>query len=118
MSEVAKNYAVIAQITKMSDNIIDSLEAEKLIEINPHDPHNNRNLAQSYFNILWELGYEPEINFIVDEREVTTEVDEAVQQYGKRFDGLSEETVRKVIYPFVTTDQVSIVKTTRLAVIS
>lgn len=118
MSKVAKNHAVIAQMTKMSDNIIDSLVAEKLIEINPNDPHNNRDLAQSYFNILWELGYEPEINFIVDKRDEVTEIDEAVQQYQKRFDKLSEKTVRKVISPFVTKDQVSIVKTTRLAVIS
>lgn len=79
MSNVAHQYAVIAQMTKMSDNIIDALQADNVIDINPNDPHNNRDLTQSYFNILWELGYEPELNYIVDETVVKATVTETTE---------------------------------------
>lgn len=118
MSNIAREYAVITQMTRMTDNIIDKLIDKDLIEINPNDPHNNRDLTQSYFNILWELGYEPEINFIVDERTDRIDKQVAIIDYKERYDHVDGSVIEEVIERFTENEEVKIVRTTRLAVIS
>lgn len=118
MSSVAKKYGVIAQMTKMSDSIIDELERNKLIEINPNDPHNNRDLAQSYVNILWELGFEPELNFVVDQSSVTKDLNQTISYYQERYAHVDKEKIRNIITRLGHHNQIDIVKTTRLAIIS
>lgn len=118
MSQVAKEYGVIAQMTKMSDDITDSLLKEGLIKHNPQDPHNNRELAQSYFNVLWELGFEPEVNFVVDSYSVSLEEAEVIEQYTNRYENLTSETMNSFIEPFLNDGKVTFTRTTRLAIIN
>lgn len=118
MSELARKHGVIAQMTKMGDEITDELIKKDLVRLNPHDPHNNRDLAQSYFNILWELGFEPEVNFVIDEYHVELSFEEALKQYKTRYDHVEETTLEKILAKHVNDDLVSFKRTTRLGVIS
>src|SRR5699024_10189632 len=118
MSKVAKNYGVLAQMTKMSDDVTDELINEGFVEIDPNDPHNNRDLAQGYFNILWELGFEPDINFVIDSYEAVLGKKEAIEFYNNRYKDVDETLIEGKIAKRLNNNQVIIKRTTRLAVIS
>src|SRR5690625_1875784 len=63
MSNVAKGYSVICQYIKSTDNIVEALKKQHLIPENGNTSHNSSGILQSYFNILWELGYNPEVSY-------------------------------------------------------
>lgn len=118
ISEVANEYGVIAQMTKMSDDITDELIAKGQVKRNPKDPHNNRDLALSYFGLLWELGFEPEINFIVDSYEAKMTEEDAWEHYQQRYEHVDEKLLKDTIEKRVEKDQVKIQRMTRLALIT
>lgn len=119
MTKVAKKYAVICQYTQSTDNVIEQLQMRKLITENKNDPHNNRELLQAYFNILWELGFNPEISYLYDTFEIERPLNEAIQAYQQRFPDLDEKQLLEVLTTIPKrNEKINIVKKTALAVLS
>lgn len=119
MTQIAKKHAVICQFVKSTDNVIQSLIDRQFIKENKNDPHNNRELLQAYFNILWELGYNPEISYLHDTFVVESKLSEAVHSYQQRYQNLDEEQLKDVLMTFQQHEEnIKIVKTSTLAVLS
>src|SRR5699024_9741770 len=119
MSRIAKKHGVLCQFTKSTDTVIEALEEQELLDKNRRDPHNNRDTLPAYFNILWELGYQPEISYLHDTFEVNLSLDEALENYKKRFSQIDEEQLKKVLSSIQNgADQIQAMKKTSLAVIS
>src|SRR5690625_48745 len=97
MSNIAKRYGVICQFTSSTDNVIEALENHQLISKSKNDPHNNRDHLQSYFNILWELGYDPEISYLHDTFSLNMTFQEALDSYKKRFDNIELKQLKNVL---------------------
>lgn len=119
ISNVAKQYGVICQFTVSTDNVVEALKQHELIDGDSTDPHNDRSILQSYFNILWELGYQPEISYLHDTFEINMSFDEAVNTYKRRYEHIDSEQLKNVLQ---TVQQENgdflIVKNTTLAVMS
>lgn len=119
MTQVANKYAVIGQFIKSTDTVIQALEARQILEENRNDPHNNRELLQAYFNILWELGFNPEISYLHDTFEVELPINVALQQYKNRFQNVDEDQLIDVLKALSEDDEkIKIAKMTTLAVLS
>lgn len=119
MCNVAKKHAVICQFTKSTDNVVQALLVEKLIEQNKKDPHNNRELLQAYFNILWELGFHPEISYLHDTYEIEVPLKDALHSYKQRYQAVDEELLKSVLMTFQQKEEmIKIIKNSTLAVLS
>lgn len=120
MSNSASEYGVICQFTESTDNIIETLKKHQLlVEEDIKGPHNDRSLLQSYFNILWELGFNPEISYLHDTFEMYSTKEEAFHSYSKRFEQLNLEKLENVLEGLqVEKEQIQIMKKTTLAVLS
>ncbi|RYG72945.1 class I SAM-dependent methyltransferase [Lentibacillus lipolyticus] len=118
MSKTASKYGVICQFTASTDRVMEALKEHYVIDTDPKGPHHNRNILQAYFNILWELGYEPEISYLRDTFEVHMTITEAVDTYRKRYDQAEAEQIRKVINTIQQDGMINNRKYTTLAVIS
>ncbi|HLR08697.1 MAG TPA: class I SAM-dependent methyltransferase [Bacillota bacterium] len=118
MSNVAKKYGVICQFTASTDSVIETLKDQRVIDKDIKGPHNDRTILQAYFNILWELGYQPEISYLHDTFEVTTTVTEAVATYKKRFDLADAEPIKHALNTIQHDGTIKNKKYTTLAVIS
>jgi len=60
LSRVDESFATF---TASTDSVIEALKEHHVIDTDLKGPQNNRSFLQAYFNILWELGFEPE-NFV------------------------------------------------------
>ncbi len=118
MSNVAKGYGVICQFTASTDSVIEVLKNEQLITEEIKGPHNDRDLLQSYFNILWELGYQPEISYLRDTFELTMSLNEAFDTYKRRYAYLDPEQLKYILKTIQQDEAIRSVKNTTLAVIS
>ena len=118
MSRTARNYGVICQYTASTDTVIEALKAHHVLTEEGTGPHNNRDILQAYFNILWELGYEPEISYLHDTFEVKITLEEAVDTYKKRYEELESNQIRRVAETLQEDGVIKNMKYTTLAVIS
>lgn len=119
MSHVAKKHGVICQFTESTDSVIETLKKHQLIDGDERNPHNDRDLLQSYFNILWELGYQPEISYLNDTFEVDLSYDEALETYKKRYEDIEVEGLKSILSTIQNgADRIKVIKRTTLAVIS
>ena len=119
MSDVAKKHGVLCQFTKSTDTVIEALEEQNLLDKHRKDPHNNRDVLPAYFNILWELGYQPEVSYLHDRFEVNLSLDEALDNYKKRFSQIDEEQLKNVLSSIQNgADDLQVMKKTSLAVIT
>jgi len=97
MSEVAQEYGVICQFTASSDSVVDALKEQGLIEGDVKGPHNDRDLLQAYFNVLWELGYSPDVTYLDDTFVHEMSMEEAIESYRKRYEALGLEALTNVL---------------------
>lgn len=119
MSNIAEQYCVICQFIYSSDNIVELLKETALLDKDQvKDPHNNRSSVQAYFNILWELGYDPEINYLEDVEETELSLADIVASYVGRYDNLNEVDVEKVVKSVVVDNKVKVIKRSKIGIIS
>lgn len=118
MSEIAEKYGVVCQFTASTDSAIEALKSHGIFDEDIKGPHNNRDILQAYFNILWELGYQPEISYLHDTFEVKTTLEEAVATYKKRYDHLEPQEIRSALSKIQENNVIRNMKYTTLAVIS
>lgn len=84
MLEAAKGFCLINQYIEATDSLSAYL-TQVLDAPRSYEPHNDRDMVQAVFNLLWLEGYEPEICYL-RQREVTSfTVQEAVEQYAGRY---------------------------------
>lgn len=119
MSNIAHKHGVICQFIESTDNIVEALKRQQLIGENGNDPHNNPDILPSYFNILWELGYHPEISYLHDTFEMQVILEEAVDLYQKRYEYIDSEQLKNLLRTMQQEDEtIQITKNTTLAVLS
>jgi len=119
MSSKAGKYGVICQFTASTDNVVEALQEEQLIDKTAKGPHNDRAMLQAYFNILWELGYSPEITYLPDTFELKLNQDEALDTYQQRYEHLQLDQIKRVLDTMTEKDgTLNVVKKTTLAVLS
>lgn len=119
MSDAADKHGVLCQFTGSTDTVIEALEEQELLDRNRRDPHNNPETLQSYFNILWELGYRPEVSYLNDTFEVNLSFEDALDNYKRRFGQVDEEELKQTLSTIQNgADDLTVVKKTTLAVIS
>lgn len=119
MSNVAKRYGVICQFTASTDNVVEALKDNRLIQEAAMGPHNNRDILQAYFNILWELGYSPEVSYLPDTFELEMNLDEALDSYQQRYEHLELDQLKHVLEPMTEdTGKIKVEKNTTLAVLN
>lgn len=118
MSNVAKKHGVICQFTASTDNVVEALQRHQQIE-KVKGPHNNRNLLQSYFNILWEIGYQPDISYLHDTFVINMSFNEALHTYQQRYEHVKAEQLGEVLSSIQQEeDSIKVIKKTTLAVIT
>lgn len=119
MSNVAKKHGVICQFTASTDNVVEALKKHRLIDGNITDPHNERDILQAYFNILWELGYQPDISYLKDTFKINMTFNEAFDTYKQRYENVKSEQLKKVLQAIQQEDgNIKVIKNTTLAVIT
>lgn len=120
MSNVANKYGVLCQFTASTDTIIEALIAHQLIEKETTGPHNDRELLQAYFTILWELGYNPEITYLYDDFKMNMSLDKAFDTYQKRYEHVNSEQLKNILAEMQQQngEDIEVVKKRTLAVVS
>lgn len=117
MSNVAKKHGVICQFTASTDSVVEALKQHQIIDGDITDPHNDRDVLQSYFNILWELGYQPEISYLNDTFEINITFDEAFNTYKRRYEYVDSEQLKNVLQTIQQENRnIKVIKNTTLAV--
>lgn len=119
MMAVSRGYCMINQFIT-DKNSMSSYIKEKLEIKNSHDPHNDRDMVQAVFNILWIEGYEPEIIYIRQNRNELYTADEAVKQYSRRYEQKAIEknmNIEKIILNYSEDRHFRIQQTKTLAII-
>lgn len=118
MSEIASDYGVICQFIYSSDNIVESLKERGLLKEDVKDPHSNRSSVQAYFNILWEFGFNPEVTYLEDVHVTKMSVEEAVQHYERRYDGIDINELTTVLNELASNEEISLERIETIAVIN
>ncbi|TCK87875.1 methyltransferase family protein [Natranaerovirga hydrolytica] len=80
MIEASKQYCFISRSIKKTDSVEVYLK-EKLNIDQRYDPHNDRNIVQLFFNILWLWGFNPEIAYYGSETLIQYTIEEAMDRY-------------------------------------
>lgn len=84
MSLASRGYCLLNQMIESKDSVADLLK--ETLGLRPsYDPHNDRDSAQAFFNILWLQGFEPEVAYLKEREERSLSVEEAVSRYSRRF---------------------------------
>ncbi|MDD2213619.1 MAG: class I SAM-dependent methyltransferase [Oscillospiraceae bacterium] len=84
MSQAARKAGVINQFIKTSDSLIDQLKAAGNI-LEHYDPHNDRDIIQTYFKLLWDAGYEVQLYYHHYQSTEVYTIANAAMRYGGRF---------------------------------
>lgn len=104
MSLASRGYCLLNQFIKDTDSVSEYLM--KKLNIKKHDnPHNDRDGAQAFFNLLWLEGYEPEIHYIRQNQETEISEKEAVSIYSQRFQEASS-----LLAPLVNHHKIKVTK--------
>lgn len=84
MLEASKGFCLINQFIESTDSLGAYL-TQALDSSRSYEPHNDRDMVQAVFNLLWLEGYEPEIGYLRQQEVVPITVEEAVAEYGGRY---------------------------------
>jgi SAM-dependent methyltransferase len=91
MIHASKGYCLINQYVYDRDSLTVYLERE-LNAVRAHDPHNDRDVVYSYFNLLWMDGYTPEIHYITTEETTCIQMEDAVKRYSAKYEAKLSES--------------------------
>ncbi len=119
MIAASKGFCLLNQFVRSSDTVSEYL-SDKLSIPKGHNPHNDRDSVQSFFNLLWMDGYEPEINYVhaCDEKELGFE--EVVLYYSKLFKGTADKAEKEIgalLRNLVHEDKIKVKKEKTVAII-
>lgn len=119
MSGTAKKHGVLCQFTASTDNVVETLKGHQLIDGDIKGPHNDRDILQSYFNILWELGYQPEVSYLNDTFTLNMTFNEAFDTYKQRYEHVESEQLENVLQTIQQEEEnIKAIKNTTLALVS
>lgn len=119
MSQASKGYCLINQFITDTDSLSDYLNNALDIQKSYH-PHNNRNMVQAIFNILWLEGFEPEIKYIKQTKETSYTTEEAFKLYAGQFEVLAKNKgveLKSLISDYSTQDVFQVNRKITLAMI-
>lgn len=90
MIKVSKGWCWINQFIETKDSGDDIIRKALNLE-KEKGPHDDRDGVQGFFNLLWLMGYEPEISYIRDKKSMEYSLDDAAERYEGRF---GEEAIK------------------------
>ncbi len=119
MCVASRGWCQINQMTEMKDSVSEKLFADLELARNS-DVHNNREITQAIFNLLWLMGYDPEITYLKDSSQQTLSLDEAVSDYSFRFGKAAAEKgiqLRELLGKYSDGETISVENRTTLSMI-
>lgn len=119
MISASKGYCLINQFIASSDSLSDYLIKTLGIQ-KKYNPHNDRNTVQAVFNLLWMKGYEPEISYLRQNRDVFYTTEEAAEHYGQRYTRAAQQKgmdIKTLVSRFSEQESFTVNKKATLAMI-
>jgi 16S rRNA G966 N2-methylase RsmD len=117
MTLASKGWCQINQLIEMTDDITQKLSQDLMVE-KRYDPHNDRDAVQGIYNLLWVHGFEPEITYLKEVSQQVLSIEDAVQQYSRRFGKMAElkgADLKRLLKDYAGGDTISIDSRTTLA---
>lgn len=99
MSKASKGYCMVSRMIKRQDGIAEEIINRFGIDAYK-DPANGRETLWSFFNILWLMGYNPEMAYIERNSKSKLTKEEAIAHYSMRF---SSQNLDDEIEKFINT---------------
>ena len=115
MIKTSKKYCVINQFVKDTDNFIQNILSKTGLKDEYH-PHNDRDVTNALFNLLWLKGYNPEIRYLKSSINMRLTKDEVNLKYKKLLERVEKNTSFKK-EDFLINETFEIITDTILAVI-
>ena len=115
MIKTSKKYCVINQFVKDTDNFRQNILSKTALKDDYH-PHNDGDVTNALFNLLWLKGYNPEIRYLKSSINMSLTKDEVNLKYQKLLERVEKNTSFKK-EDFLTNETFEIVTDTILAVI-
>ena len=119
MSAASKGWCQVNQLIEMQDSLSQKLIKDLSMEI-IHDVHNNREIPQALFNILWLEGYSPEIGYIKDFEQQYFTVDNAFKKYSPHFNKICQKKnidLKNLLEQYADKNRIHVERHTTLSVI-
>ncbi|SMP62776.1 class I SAM-dependent methyltransferase [Anoxynatronum buryatiense] len=104
MSEASSGYCLVGRMIE-SKNDVETEVMQQLKLSRPYDPHNDRQIPYAMLNILWLLGYDPEIFYTEESQQVKRSVVDTIEGYAHRLKDADKATL-EAIESFVSQRQV------------
>lgn len=117
--KASKNKCLICQMILDTDDFTEYLYSKTGIEREYH-PHNDRDSVQNTFNILWLKGFDVTIDYIYDNFEIETSMENIIEKNKKLFDKIENKTSFKrneLINDFFKDKKFNIIKNRTLALL-
>ena len=115
MIKTSKKYCVINQFVKDTDNFRQNI-LNKTGLTDEYHPHNDRDVTNALFNLLWLKGYNPEIRYLKSSINMRLTKEEVNVKYQKLLERVENETIFKK-EDFLMNETFEIVTDTILAII-
>ena len=115
MIKTSKKYCVINQFVKDTNNFRQNI-LNKTGLTDEYHPHNDRDVTNALFNLLWLKGYNPEIRYLKSSINMRLTKDEVNVKYQKLLERVENETIFKK-EDFLMNETFEIVTDTILAII-
>lgn len=115
MIKTSKKYCVINQFVKDTDNFRQNILSKTGLKDDYH-PHNDGDVTNALFNLLWLKGYNPEIRYLKSSINMKLAKEEVNLKYQKLLERVEKNTSFKK-EDFLTNETFEIVTDTILAVI-
>lgn len=115
MIKTSKKYCVINQFVKDTDNFRQNILSKTGLKDDYH-PHNDSDVTNALFNLLWLKGYNPEIRYLKSSLNISLTKDEVNLKYQKLLERVEKHTSFKK-EDFLKNETFEIVTDTILAVI-
>lgn len=115
MIKTSKKYCVINQFVKDTDNFRQNILTKTGLKDDYH-PHNDGDVTNALFNLLWLKGYNPEIRYLKSSINMSLTKDEVNLKYQKLLERVEKHT-SFTKEDFLTNETFEIVTDTILAVI-
>ncbi len=96
MSKASKGYCMVSRMIKRQDNISDEIMNKFNID-NSKDPHNSRETLWAFLNMIWLMGYNPEIAYLESKDTFKLTKEESISRHISRF---SKHNLEKEIKDF------------------
>jgi len=89
MIAASKGWCALNHVTVSEDSLLKSIK--NCIKQKKPQGYNGKENVQATFNYLWVKGYEPEIEYIKEEKEHVYSIDEAVNYYSRSSDSIGQD---------------------------